>query len=327
MKINLQPIITPPLPMTAFFYVVAFGVYMLFYSLYDFPLVMRGAVGSFAETILPSGSLAANLVTFVIIVLNSMIIAQMNNRFTIIRTRTFVPTFIYLLISVCWLPTYGNYIAALGASFALLALYLSLGMYKDKKSVEQAFLSFFFLALSGFLVPDFAVLTVVFWIGFAVLNSFSLKVFFASVFGFLTPWIIYFSFQMLIAGNTEIFPGIQQFVIQYSGPGYKNIPVFVYAAFMFFVLLVSLVQITANSRQDSIQTRNMLNFFKILMFAMIFIIMFRHSGYVSYIPFTAILFAVLAGHAFTLFKSFINSVIFIVFCAVNFALAFYLIQV
>lgn len=313
--------------MTAFFYVASFGMYMVFYWLYDFPLAMRGLVGSFAETLLPSKSLAANLVTFAITVLNSMIIAQMNNRFTIIRTRTFVPTFIYLLISVCWLPVYGNYVATLGASFALLALYLCLGMYKDKKSVEQAFLSFFSLALSASLVPEFIVLTVVFWIGFAVLNSLSLKVFFASVFGILTPWILYFSFQLLIIGHIEISPDVQQFVVQYSVLDYKNVPAFVYAAFMLFVLFVSLVQITANSRQDSIQTRHMLNFIKILMFVMLLLFLFRYFGFASFMPFTAILFAILSGHVFTLFKSLFNSIIFIAFCVVNFAFALYFIVV
>ena len=81
-----------------------------------------------------------------------------------------MPPFIYLLLSVCWLPAYGNYVAALGSMFVLLGLYLSLGMYKDK-NVEIAFLSFFFLALSSFLIHEFVILTLIIWIGFAILNK------------------------------------------------------------------------------------------------------------------------------------------------------------
>lgn len=324
MKINLQPIISPSLPMTIFYYVIFFGIYMGFYWLYDFPQAIQGHVGTFAETLLPSKSLIANLVTFGVIVLNSMIIAQMNNRFAIIRTRTYLPTFIYLLLSVCWLPAYGNYVAALGATFALLALYLSLGMYKDKKSVEQAFLSFFFLALSSFLIPEFAVLTVIFWIGFAFLNSFSGKVFFASVFGFVTPWILFFSSLIFIVGHTDILPEVQEFVMNYSILNYRNIPTFLYIAIMTFILITSLVQIATNSRQDSIQTRNTLNFIKALIFAMMLLILFRYTGFASYMPFTALLFALLTAYIFTLLKNFFNSIVFIVLCAVNFIFAFYL---
>lgn len=324
MKINLQPIISPTIPMTILYYVIFFGIYMGFYWLYDFPQVIHGHIGPFAETLLPSKSLVANLVTFGIIVLNSMIIAQMNNRFAIIRTRTYLPTFIYLLLSVCWLPAYGNYVAALGATFALLALYLSLGMYKDKRSVEQAFLSFFFLALSSFLIPEFAVLAVVFWLGFAFLNCFSGKVFFASIFGFITPWTLFFSSLIFIFGHTDILPEVQEFVTNYSLLNYRNIPTFIYVAIMFFVLITSLIQISANNRQDSIQTRNMLSFIKILMFAVILLILFRHSSYVSYMPFAALLFAMLSAYIFTLLKKQFNSIIFIVLCAVNFIFAFYL---
>ena len=324
MKINLQPFISPSLPMTALFYVAFLGIWMGFYWLYDFPLTMHGYIGVFAETHLPSKSLVANLVTFAIVVFNSMIIAQMNNRFAIIRTRTFAPTFIYLLLSACWLPAYGNYVAALGAMFALIALYFSLGMYKDKKSTEQAFLSFFFLALSSFLVSEFVVLTVVFWVGFAFLNSFSGKVFFASVFGFATPWILFFASIILIFGHTDILPEVQEFVMNYSILDYRSIPTFVYVGVMLFVLITSLVQITANDRQDSIQTRNVLNFFKILIFTMILLVMFRYSGFASYMPFAALLFAILSSYIFTLIKNLFNSIVFIVLCVVNFAFAFFL---
>lgn len=310
--------------MTALFYILFLGVGLGFYWLYDFPFMMQGQIGIYAETLLPSKSLVANLITFGIVILNSLIIAQMNNRFAIIRTRTFVPTLIYLLLSVCWLPAYGNYIATLGSTFALIAFYFSLGMYKNKKSVELAFLSFFFLALSSFLVPEFAVLTAVFWIGFAILNCFSGKVFFASVFGFLTPWILLVSTLVFLFGVTEIIPDVEQFVMKFSILDYRNIPTFIYLAVMLFILITSLVQISANDRQDSIQTRNILNFLKILIFSMLLLVVFRYSTFAAYMPFTALLFALISAYIFTLLKNLINYIVFIVLCVVNFAFAFYL---
>ena len=70
-----------------------------------------------------------------------------------------------------------------------------------------------------------------------------------------------------------------------------------------FVLITSLIQISTNNRQDSIQTRNMLSFIKILMFAVILLILFRHSSFVSYMPFAALLFAMLSAYIFTLLKN------------------------
>lgn len=310
--------------MTAFIYVVSFGVWMGFYRLYDFPLEMNGFVGNLAESYLPSNSLIANLITFGIVVLNSMIIAQMNNRFVIIRTRTFMPPFIYLLLSVCWLPAYGNYVAVLGSMFVLLGLYLSLGMYKDK-NVEIAFLSFFFLALSSFLIHEFVILTVLFWIGFAILNSFSGRVFFASVFGFLAPWILFFAIRYYFFNPTFLIPKVHEFVLNFSVFSVDVMVLFVYAVILIFVLAVSLIQITTNSRQDSIQTRNILNFFKLLIFSLSLLLIFRNSGFVSYLPLLAIIFSLITSYIFTLLKNTFNFIVFLVLCATSFLVAFYLI--
>ena len=325
MKINLQPIISPSLPMTTLIYLGFFLVWITFYWFYDFPFEMQGPAGSLGESLLPSKSLVANLITFGLIILNSLILAQMNNRFAIVRTRTFMPTFIYLLLAVCWLPTYGNYVAALSSLFVLVAIYFSLGMYKDKKSDEQAFLSFFSLALGTFLVPEFLVLVVVFWIGFSLLNSMSGRVFFASVFGFITPWILLFSALYFFYGHTESLSQVQTFVLKYNVFNYKNIPAFVYAAVMLAILIVSLWQITTNDRQDSIQTRNILNFFKIFIFGLLFLFVFRYAGFTSYLPLIAILYALLTAYIFTLLRNFFNSVVFPVLCVVNLMFAFYMI--
>ncbi len=325
MKINLQPIISPSLPMTTLIYLGFFLVWIIFYWFYDFPFEIQGPVGGFAEDLLPSKSLIANIITFGLIILNSLILAQMNNRFAIIRTRTFMPTFIYLLLSVCWLPTYGNYVAALGALFVLIAIYFSLGMYKDKKSVEQGFLSFFFLALSTFLVPEFLLLLLVFWVGYGILNCLSTRVFFASVFGFITPWILLFTVLYLFFGQTESLSDVQTFVMKYNIFNYKNIPAFAYAAIMIAVLIISLFQITTNDRQDSIQTRNILNFFKVIIFSLLLLFIFRYSGFASYMPLIAILYALLTAYIFTLLKNLFNSIVFVVLCVVNLAFAFYLI--
>jgi hypothetical protein len=310
--------------MTAFIYVVFFGVWIGFYWLYDFPAEMKGFAGTFAESFLPSKSLIASLITFAIVVLNSMIIAQMNNRFAIIRTRTFMPPFIYLLLSVCWLPAYGNYVAALGSMFVLLGLYLSLGMYKDK-NVEIAFLSFFFLALSSFLIHEFVILTLIFWIGFAILNSFSGRVFFASVFGFLAPWILFFAIHYYFFNQTFFIPQVQEFVLNFSLFGVDALILFIYVIILIFVLVVSLFQITANSRQDSIQTRNILNFFKLLIISLSLLLIFRNSGFISYLPLVAIVFSLITSYIFTLLKNTFNYIVFLVLCLSSFLIAFYLI--
>lgn len=288
---------------------------------------MPGEVGSIAESLLPSGSLVAHLLSYAIVVLNSMIIAQMNNKFSFIRIRTFMPTFVYLLVSTCWLPVHGNYVANLASFFVLLAIFLSLDMYKMPRGVEHAFLSFFLLALSSFLVPDYSYLIVLFWLGYFFLKCFSGKVFFASVFGFITPWILYLSVVFFIFREKAFVSNIPAFFYQYSIFHYENIPSIVYVGVMLLIFIFSIVQMVAKSRQDSIQTRNELDFLKLLVLGVVLLFVFRFSNYVSYLPLIAILYAILTAYTFTLIKSLFNSIVFIAMIAVSFLVAFYLILI
>ncbi len=327
MKTYLQKFISPSLPVSVVNYIVCFGAWMMFYFIYKYPYPMPGEIGSIAESILPSRSLFAHLLSFAVIVFNSMVIAQMNNKFSFIRTRTFLPTFIYLLVSTCWLPLHGNYVANLASLFVLLAVFLSLVMYKMPQGVEQAFLSFFLLALSTLLVPDYTYLLLLFWIGYFFLKCFSFRVLFASVFGFLTPWILYFAVNFFIFNEKGFVSGIPAFFYRYSIFHYENIPVIVYVALVILVFVLSIVQMTARSRQDSIQARNQLDFLKLLFFGVALLFAFRYSNYVSYLPLVAILFSVLTAYTFTLIRNLFNYIVFISFIVLSFLFAFYLVLI
>ena len=327
MKHDLQKLIVPTLPVTVFTYVVSFAVWMSFFAVYKYPFPMPGEIGSLGESFLPSQSIVAQIVSYAIVVLNSMVIAQMNNKFSFIRTRTFMPTFIYLLVSVCWLPIHGNYVANLAAFFVLLAIFLSLDMYKMARGVEHAFLSFFLLGLSTFLVPDYTYLIVLFWIGYFFLKCFSLKVILASIFGFITPWILYLSVIFFIFNQKGFVSDIPAFFYRYSIFHYENIPAIVYVAIMILIFVFSIVQMVAKSRQDSIQARNELNFLKLLILGVLMLFVFRFSNYVSYLPLIAILYAILTAYTFTLIRSIFNSIVFISLVAFSLLVAFYLILI
>lgn len=323
MKPQLQPLITPSLPLTVFIYVGFFTVWLSLGRLFDFSVAPHGFAEKYATRFLPFSSLAANTITSLLVALNSMIIAQMNNRYAFIRTRTFMPTFIYLFLSACWLPAYGNYVAALNATFALIATYLTLGMYKDKKHTEAPFLGFFLLSLSSFLVHEFVLLTVIFWCGFLILQAFSLRVFSASVFGFITPWILFFGIRYFYFGPFESIPEIQSFTVERNILDFYHLPSFMFSGVMVFVLIAALVQMSANNRQNSIMTRNILNFFKLFLIALVAIVAFRYLGLASYIPLIAIFYSLMVAYMFTLLSNTFNGVLFIVLIVANISYVVY----
>ncbi|MFV0487550.1 MAG: hypothetical protein ACK5NL_10220, partial [Vibrio fluvialis] len=251
-------------------------------------------------------------------------IAQINNRYAIIRTHTFLPTFIYLLLSASWLPAYGNYIALIAASFVLLAAYITLGMYKEKGSVEQAFLVFFFLGLASLLINEFVILVLVFWIGFILLNSFSTRVFFASILGFLVPWIFWFAIPYFFFDKIVFLYDYHWVDIDLSVFDYRNIPAFLYAGTMLAILIIAFVQISTNYRQLSIEAGRILLFFRVLLISLLLFILLHFIGLPSYMPLLAIFYALVTAYVFTLLKNTFNSVVFMTLCVLNLVSASYL---
>ena len=323
MKPSLQRIITPTLPVTALTYLVSFALWTGLYFVYRYPNPMPGYAGSMAENILSSQSIFAYLLSYAFTVLNSLLIAQMNNKFAFIRTRTFMPVFIYLLISTFWLQIHGNYLAVIAAFFVLIAVFLALEMYKDTKGVEQAFLAFLCLAVSSFLVHEVVFLLLFFWIGFGILRCFSARTFFASVFGFITPLIFVFSILFFAFNQTVLFPDIQGVIFEYQLFEYGNIPWLIYFGLLFVIFSIAMMGLSTNTRHDVIQARNMLIYFRILALGLVLLLIFRFSSFTSYLPLIAAFFAILTAYTFTLIRNLFYYIVFIVLCVMSVAFAFY----
>ncbi len=323
MKLNLQRLIVPPMYLTALTYLISFGIWLLTYYVYTSPYPMSGKVGAYAESLLPSSSLLAHLLSFAIVVGNSFLLAQMNNRFSFIRTRTFMPTFIFLMLASCWVPTHGNYVAHLASMMLLLVMFLTLSMYKNNQAMELAFLSFFILGLSTFLVPEYVFLVFVIWIGYFFLKCYSFRVFVASILGFITPWLLLLSTYFMINDTIEPIYNIPVFFYKYSFFSSENVPTNIYVGILALITIFSLFQMMANARHDSLQIRNELTFIKLVGLGMLTLFVLRFSNSTSYMPMIAILYAIFAAYSFTLIRNLFNSIVFIVLCVASFAFMFY----
>ncbi|MBP1663784.1 MAG: hypothetical protein H6Q19_924 [Bacteroidetes bacterium] len=319
MKLSLQKIIAPSFAVTALTYTVSFGLWIAMFFLYRYPNPMPGIAGAVAENFLSSGSILAYLITFAVTVLNSLLIAQMNNKFAFIRTRTFMPVFIYLLLSTCWLQIHGNYLAVIASFFLLVAVFLSLQMYKDTRGVEQAFLAFFCVSLGSLLVHDLVYLLPFFWIGFIFLRCFSFRTFFASVFGFITPLIFVYSIMFFIMNQTTLFPDSKGVVFEFQFLNYANLPLLIYFGAIFLIFSLAMTALSGNTRHDVIQARNMLFFLRVMAFGLLMLLIFRFSNYTYYLPLIAALFAILTAYTFTLVKNLFYYIVFIVLCVVSLA--------
>lgn len=261
----------------------------------------------------------ALLATFALTIINTVLIQQINKTHIIIRTRTFLPVLIFNILIAVSFRTHGHFIAHIALTFIMLAVYVVLGMYRNKNAVEHAFLGGLFLALASFFIKPLLLLVFVFWIGFFQLKSFSLRTLLASTIGLLLPWIFYFFFSFYYCSNylwlTELFRG---FEVEFLVP---QLPLnqIIYLSFMTLVLFVSLAGLYSNLQSDSIQTRVNIMFLSVFSVAVFSLFFIFSKYYIILVP-TVIFSAVFVlAHPFSLRKTNFQSILFILFILANLA--------
>jgi len=262
-------------------------------------------------------TLLSNIISAGFTLLNAFLLAQLNNRFTIIRTRTFLPILIFMLLMSTWNETH----LVNGSHFALtlfiFSLFFFLNMYRDTKAVEQAFMGSFLICAGSLIITPLIYLIPVCWLGFMLVQSFSLRTLLASLFGALSPWIIY------IAGVFYFQPDvdIRQFLISQFGYEFSlpilSIPIIIYTSALILILLISLGGMYSNFHNETIRTRTNLNFILFLLIAVSIITILHVNQFAVFLPVIAFSYSMLVSNSFTLRLNNFNGILFIVFCLLN----------
>jgi hypothetical protein len=259
----------------------------------------------------------------IITLLNLLLIAQLNTKFSIIRTRSFLPVFLYALFITAWKESHYLICSHVSLSVFLLSLMLFLGMYKNKKAVLPAFWGSMFISLTGILNPVYLFLMPIVWIGFAQLKSFSGRVFLASIMGVLIPWVFYFSFQFYTGNEILIF---QNLFTEFS-PNFllANLILHerIYIAAIILIFIISLFGIYTNLLNDAAQNRKNLNFLVLLLIFLLLLIFTFAKHALAFLPMVAFSMAMLLAHPFTLNKSRFFTILFYLFCVMNVAYMFF----
>lgn len=320
MRVTLKKIITPSLSLSTLLIVASIALWLVVFSttVVDSPVALGSPLSKVVENILPAG-LLTSITSLLLTLLNAFLIAQLNNRFTIIRNRTFIPVFVFLML----MSVAGQTHQLPGAHFALtlmlIALFVFFNMFRDKQASEQAFLGSLLIATGSLFIEPILLFLAVCWMGMIRFGSFSLRTFLASVFGGLVPWIFYFTiryyFEPDLLWINTLFTGFETGFTLFGRP----VNELIYLTCMTLIIITGLVGLYSNLHGDSIQSRAKLNFLTIiLIFSFVFSIVFVNC-YAVFIPFTLMAYAVLIAHPLTLKPNGFYAILFIVLVIINLA--------
>ena len=267
--------------------------------------------------ILFENNIFANILSLIITILNAFLIAQINNKFTIIRTRTFLPIFIFLMLISSWYQVHYQLNAHIALSLLILSLFNFFNMLRDNRASEQAFMGSLFISVSSLFVSQFLILIPICWIGFIIFQSLSIRTFLASVLGAMAPLILYFSAQYLLNGKVDFNNFFSfDFSFDFTFASTKLIDL-IYLSTVFIVLIISIIALYSLTNSDAINTRNKLNFLVFLLFSLLAFTFFFRAQFMSFLPIIAFVSALLISHPLTLKQTNFYGILFAIFCVLN----------
>jgi len=127
----------------------------------------------------------------------ALLLLYITQKFSIIRQRTFLPAFLYLLLVGTNSLFFYDLRGSVSTLLVLLCLWLLFGTYQNPLSQRKALNIALVLTLGSFYWTPFLLFFPLFWYGMYWVKSFNLKTFFASLLGvavvylFLLAWSIY----------------------------------------------------------------------------------------------------------------------------------------
>lgn len=320
-KIELRNYIVPTIPMAVLLMVLIAAIWFadVFTPYTTTSSVSFGAVSSELNLFLKSNPLFANLISLLLTAFNAFLIGQLNNRHTIIRTRSFLPVMFFLLLMSCWHETHLFISIHIALSFFILALFVIFGVYRNRSASEQAFLSSFLIAVASIMFLPVILFIPLIWAGLILFHSFSLRNLLATFIGVIAPWIIYIAVRYYYQPDLSWLISLTD-NFEFGLPLLtRPLNEIIYVIALFIVLVLGIAGLTSNLNQDSMQTRSFINFILwLLILSFVFSMIFKNY-FMIFMPFVGFSYAILLSHPLTLKKSKFYGYVFIGFIAVNLA--------
>jgi len=321
MRVSLKNLIIPSIPLAVFLVGSCFVIWMSSFvgeRNTTFSTQNTSIAESLQFVFLPN-TLLSNIVCFTLTLLNAFLVAQINNRFTIIRTRTFLPILIFLLLLGTWNQTHAMIGSHLVLTLFILALYYFFNMSRDRKASEEAFMGSFLISLSSLLINPMIFIIPLCWIGFVMFQSFSLRTFLASLFGMIAPWILYLSVAFMLQPDFNIYHLFNLNFNSELNTSNFSLPEIIYAISISLIMIISIVEMYSITNSDAINTRNKLDFLLFLLVSLVILSFIFRNQFISFLPIIALVYSLLISHPMTLKQNNFNGILFLIFCVINIA--------
>lgn len=244
--------------------VILTGVLLWFYSFVDPIGISIPADGinmpffNFLSSYIQYNSVLALAFTFILILLQGFLLVQFNRKYILINNRTYLPAFIYILISGSFVQEQRLNPALIGSVFLFIAIDFIYSTYRTDYALNKIYLAGFFISIASLFWAPLAVFVLIIWISLSILRAFVGREWIVGILGFLTPYLFVYVYYFVFMGNSSLNVLINHFIENFKLiKAFYSLQLAYYIFYGFLSLLIIAASYTmiTNFQKKKIRTR------------------------------------------------------------------------
>ena len=148
-----------------------------------------------------------------LLVINALLLSRLNMKFIVLKSRTYLPSFIFLLVVSSFLPLQRLNPAVFASIFMLFAIEAIMGTFKKEGLAYEYFLASFLVSMGSLFYARGAYLMIIIWIGLSLFRNIRWREWIFTIIGFLLPYLFLFSWYYMT--GQELFPRWQEMIMNF----------------------------------------------------------------------------------------------------------------
>lgn len=148
-----------------------------------------------------------------LLVINALLLSRLNMKFIVLKSRTYLPSFIFLLVASSFLPLQCLNPVVFTSIFMLFAIEAIFGTFKKEGLAYEYFLASFLISMGSLFYARGAYLMIIIWIGLSLFRNIRYREWIFTIIGFMLPYLFLFSWYYLT--GQELIPRWQEMIMNF----------------------------------------------------------------------------------------------------------------
>lgn len=225
--------------------------------------------------------LISKLFTLLLIIIISLWLSRLNTRFIILGSRTYLPTFLFLIIVSGFQPLQQMNPAVFACFFLVCSFEIMFETFKKEGLALKFFQAAFLVSLASLFYVRSAYFMLVVWTALIILRPFLWREWVFTLMGFILPYILLFSIYYLagLSLQDNLVLIIENFMPERQTESFNLYYLLFYGVILLLIIAATLRMLKTNQRlKNYIRKFYRLNFWIFVLTLAVYLILYRASN-------------------------------------------------